>query len=120
MTTFAAAECSRTPNGSGPPPSAVPASLTSSAPPPRSPLYEARLLNVELCTEIRELRETIANNSARTFEIAKWTKRVRRQTARAESYRARVKHLEDAISAWLVGDLDENGLAAALQQQETR
>ncbi len=77
-----------------------------------SPLYEARLENVKLVTELRELQERTNTRHSQSMEIAAWTKRFRRARDRADGHRRRVRELEGAIADWLVGDLDEDGLAA--------
>ncbi len=79
-----------------------------------TPLHEARLENVKLCTELRELREEIETRRWRSMEIAAWTKRFRKARDRAEAHKQRVTELENAIASWLVGDIDEDGLAAFL------
>ncbi len=83
-----------------------------------SPLYEARLENVKLVTEMRELRERIRPQSA--AEIARVKKALRESRYRSAAHRARVVELENAIADWLVGDLNENQLAAKLGQKAAR
>lgn len=79
-----------------------------------SPLYQARMENVKLVTELRELREQMGRSNSLAMEVAVWTKRYRRARDRADAHRARVLELENAISDWLIGDIDEDGLAAFL------
>ncbi len=77
-----------------------------------SPLHEARLENVRLVTELRELQEQIDRTRDRGVEIGVWQKRACAQRSRADAHRLRVVELENAIADWLVGDLDEDGLAS--------
>ncbi len=80
----------------------------------QTPLYQARLENVKLVTELRELQQQIDSKRDRTSEIRVWQKRFWAARDRAEAHRNRILVLENAISDWLVGDLDENGLADML------
>ncbi len=78
----------------------------------QTPLYQARLENVKLVTELRELREEMESRRERSTENRALQKRADSQRSRAESYRLRVMELENAIADWLVGDLCEDGLAS--------
>ncbi len=79
-----------------------------------SPLYLARMENVKLVTELRELRAELDKNRCRSMEVAEWTKRFRKARDRAEAHRDRVIELEDAIISWYDGHMDENGLVEIL------
>ncbi len=77
-----------------------------------SPLYEARLENVRLVTELRDLQKQMDQKRDRGGEIRTWQKRADAQRSRADAHRLRVVELENAIADWLVGDLCEDGLAS--------
>lgn len=79
-----------------------------------TPLYEARLENVKLVTELRELQAEMDSRRERSTENRVLQKRADANRSRAEAYRARVVELETAIADWLYGDLDEDGLAACI------